>query len=95
MVTLPEAADPEDPNWKGIDLEPKPPVIPISPEDQSKKFMLPPGYRVEPVLTDPSIQQPGAIAFDGNGRMFVLELRSYMLTADADEELKPISVISR
>ena len=28
--------------------------------------------------TDPQIQQPGSIAFDGNGRMFVLELRTYM-----------------
>ena len=30
---------------------------------------------MEPVLTDPDILEPGQIAFDGNGRMFVIELR--------------------
>ena len=48
-----------------------------------------------PVLTDPQIQQPGSIAFDGNGRMYVLELRTYMLDADSKDELAPRSRISR
>ena len=48
-----------------------------------------------PVLTEPAIQQPATIAFDGNGRMFVLELRSYMLDADAKNQLAPVSRISR
>ena len=50
---------------------------------------------MEPVLTHPQIKQPAAINFDANGRLLVLELRSYMLTADADRELEPINVISR
>ena len=50
---------------------------------------------MRPVLTEPAIQQPAAIAFDGNGRMFVLELRSYMLDADAKNQLAPVSRISR
>ncbi|NND32470.1 MAG: c-type cytochrome, partial [Saprospiraceae bacterium] len=81
--------------WKGIDLEPKPPVLAKSVEEQNQTFQLPPGYVMEPVLTDPQIDQPGAINFDANGRLLVLELRSYMLTADADRELEPTSVISR
>jgi len=94
-IQLPEEADPEDENWKGIDLEPKPPVLPLYPEQEALKFLLPPGYSIEPVLTEPRISQPGAIAFDGNGRMYVLELRSYMLTADSDGTLEPVSRISR
>ncbi len=94
-IRLPEEADPEDENWKGIDLEPKPPVLPLYPEQEALKFLLPPGYSIEPVLTEPRIAQPGAIAFDGNGRMYVLELRSYMLTADSDGTLEPVSRISR
>ena len=94
-IPLPEDADPENENWKGIDLEPKPPVLPLYPEEQAAKFLLPPGYSIEPVLTEPQIEQPGAIAFDGNGRMYVLELRTYMLTADSDGTLEPISRISR
>ncbi len=95
IVALPEDADPESPVWKGIDLEPKPPVKPLTYQEQLSTFQLPPGYRIEAVLTDPQIEQPGAITFDAKGRLLVLELRTYMLTADADDELAPTSVISR
>ncbi len=95
QIALPGDADPKNENWKGIDLAPKPPVRPLYPEEQAAKFLLPPGYSIEPVLTEPQIEQPGAIAFDGNGRMYVLELRTYMLTADSDGTLDPISRISR
>ena len=83
------------PDWDGADWSPKPPVLPLSPADQQRRFILQPGYSLTPVLTDPQIKQPGAIAFDANGRMYVLELRSYMLDADATNELAPISRISR
>ncbi len=95
VLSIPEDVDPEHENWKGIDLEPKSPVIPLYPEEEAKKFLLPEGYKITPILTEPQIEQPGAIAFDGNGRMYVLELRTYMLTADSDGTLAPISRISR
>jgi mono/diheme cytochrome c family protein len=81
--------------FEGADLSPKPPVTPLSPTDEQSRFLLPAGYRMVPVLTEPAIQQPAAISFDGNGRMFVLELRSYMLDADAHDQLAPVSRISR
>ena len=46
------------------------------------------------MLTDPDIEEPAQIAFDGNGRMFVLELRGYMQDADGGGELDPIGRIS-
>ncbi len=46
------------------------------------------------MLTDPDIEEPAQIAFDGNGRMFVLELRGYMQDADGDGELLPVGRIS-
>jgi glucose/arabinose dehydrogenase/mono/diheme cytochrome c family protein len=76
------------------DFSPKPPVKPLSPADEVKKIWLPPGFKLEPVLTDPDIEEPAQIAFDGNGRMFVLELRGYMQTADANGELDPVGRIS-
>lgn len=94
-VQLPPGANPEDPDWKGIDLEPKEPVKALSVSEEQKLFLLPPGYTIEPVLTEPQIQQPGAISFDANGRMYVLELRTYMLDADSKGELAPTSRISR
>ena len=94
-VKIPEGVDPNSPDWKGIDLAPKAPILPVSPSDEQKQFLLPPGYKIEPILTEPAIEQPAAIAFDGNGRMYVLELRSYMLDADSKNELDPVSRISR
>lgn len=94
-IGLPEDADPEHENWAGVDLDPKTPVTPLYPEEAKRTFLLPEGYEITPILTEPEIEQPGAIAFDGNGRMYVLELRTYMLTADSDGELDPVSRISR
>ena len=95
VLTIPEDEDPESENWQGIDLDPKPPVLPLYPDEEASRFLLPPGYKIEPILTEPQIEQPGAISFDGNGRMYVLELRTYMLTADSDGTLEPVSRISR
>jgi mono/diheme cytochrome c family protein len=95
VVQLPEGADTTQEYWKGIDLTPKPPVLPLPIDEEKEKFLLQPGYRMDAVLSEPQIQQPGAITFDGNGRMYVLELRSYMLTLDSDGTLEPVSGISR
>ena len=46
------------------------------------------------MLTEPDIEEPMQIAFDGNGRMFVLEIRAYMQDADASAELAPTGRIS-
>ena len=57
----------------GGDYGPKPPVTAMSPEEEAKRFILPPGYHLELVLSDPDIVSPAAMAFDGNGRLYVAE----------------------
>jgi mono/diheme cytochrome c family protein len=84
----------DDPINAGIDWTKQPSVLPKTPAEELKQFILPPGYRLELVLSDPVIQEPTAIAFDGNGRMFVVEDRSYMLDLDMTGQLDPISRIS-
>ena len=69
----------------GADFSPKPPVTRLDPAAQQKHFLLPPGFKIEPVLTDPLIQDPVGVTFDGNGRMYVLEMRSYMRDADGTQ----------
>ena len=86
--------DASDPAYANYDFSKKAPVLAKSPDDELKTFILQPGYRLELVLSDPDIQEPTAIAFDGNGRMFVLEDRGYMQDADATGEHDPISRIS-
>jgi mono/diheme cytochrome c family protein/glucose/arabinose dehydrogenase len=76
------------------DFSPKPPVLPLSPAEEQARFLLPPGFKLEPVLTDPHIEEAAQIAFDGNGRMFVLELRGYMQDADGGGTLAPTGRIS-
>lgn len=87
----PEANDPANAN---ADLSPRPPVRPLAPEEQAKQFWLPAGYRMEPVLSDPVIDSPGQVTFDGNGRMFVVELRGYEQTPDGIDSLAPTGRIS-
>jgi mono/diheme cytochrome c family protein/glucose/arabinose dehydrogenase len=87
----PEADNPANAN---ADLSPKPPVVPLSPAEQTKQFWLPPGYRMEPVLADPIIEDPGQIAFDGNGRMFVVELRGYFQTPEGNDLIPQVGRIS-
>src|SRR5687767_228274 len=79
----------------GADFSPRPPVVRLSPEEQQKHFLLPAGFRIEPVLADPLIQDPVGVTFDGNGRMYVLEMRSYMQDVDGTNSRAPVSRISR
>jgi mono/diheme cytochrome c family protein len=79
----------------GADFLKRPPVIRLPPETQQKLFLLPDGYKIELVLADPAIEDPVGVTFDGNGRMYVLEMRSYMKDADGSDSRAPISRISR
>src|SRR3954468_6984228 len=79
----------------GADFLKRPPVLRLTPEAEQKLFLLPDGYKIEPVLTDPLIQDPVGVTFDANGRMYVLEMRSYMQDADGAGSRAPISRISR
>ena len=88
------APDAGDPANADADLSPKPPVLPLSPAEQATRFWLPPGYRLEPVLADPIVDSPAQITFDGNGRMFVVELRGYEQTLDGIDAIAPVGRIS-
>jgi hypothetical protein len=85
----------DDPANAGVDYSPKPPVKVLPPADELKHFQLQTGYRVELVLAGPDIAEPAAITFDGNGRMYVTEIRSYMNDADGTDTLTPTGRISR
>ena len=77
------------------DFTPKTPYRPRTPVDEAAGFMLPAGYRMELIAAEPDVINPTLIEFDGNGRMYVGEMISYMMDADATREHDPISRISR
>ena len=74
---------------------PPPRVVALSPEASIATMELQKGYRLEPVLTEPQIAEPVMVAFDGNGRMYVAEMRTYMMDADGTGEQEPVSRVSR
>ena len=76
------------------DFPPKPPVKALTPAEEQKTFQLPPGYRMELILSEPDITEPVCIAFDGNGRLFVAEMSSYMRDIDGTDELVSTSRVS-
>jgi mono/diheme cytochrome c family protein len=80
---------------EGTDFTPKPPYTARTPEEEAKGFILPTGYRMELVAAEPDVISPTIIEFDGNGRMYVGEMISYMMDANASREHEPISRISR
>jgi mono/diheme cytochrome c family protein len=79
----------------GADFSPKPPIHPRTPEEEARSFLLPAGYRLELVAADPDINNPAVVEWDGNGRMYLSEFRSYMRDADATAEHEPTNRISR
>jgi hypothetical protein len=50
---------------------------PLSAEQALKQFRLAPGLRMELVACEPQIESPVAMAFDEDGKLWVVEMRDY------------------
>lgn len=68
---------------------------PLSAEDSIRTMEIQDGYSLIPVLTEPQIHEPAAIAWDGNGRLYVVEMRTYMQEIDGRNQLAATSRVSR
>lgn len=58
----------------------------LTPEQSIKTFKLPKGYHLELVASEPMIHEPVAVAWDGNARMYVAELNTYMQDVEGSDE---------
>ncbi|CAH8282525.1 putative membrane-bound dehydrogenase-like protein [Mariniflexile fucanivorans] len=65
----------------------------LSPEESMKTFYLPEGYKVELVASEPMVDEPVTIAWDGDGRMYVAEMNTYMQDVDGSGTNRSISKI--
>lgn len=78
----------------------KPPIDPnpatpfLSAEESMKTMYLPDGFKLELVASEPLVEEPVAIAFDGNGKMYVAEMLTYMQDIDGTNENMPWSRVS-
>src|SRR5882724_6651037 len=65
------------------------PPAPVLPPDQAlKSFKLQPGFRIELVASEPLVHNPIQIAFDPEGRLWVVEMRVFMPNIDGTGELE-------
>ena len=70
-----------------VDVNPSPAFL--SPEESLRTFHLPSGYRLELVASESMLNEPVAIAWDANGRMFVAEMCTYMQDVDGSGTTEP------
>lgn len=54
-----------------------PAKTPLTPEQSLEKFQIAPGLRMELIASDPQIESPVAMAFDEEGKLWVVEMRDY------------------
>src|SRR5687767_1482315 len=66
----------------------------LSPEASMKTIVLPPGYRLELVASEPMIQEPVVIDWDADGRLWVVEMPGYMEDMPATTEREPTGRVS-
>jgi glucose/arabinose dehydrogenase/mono/diheme cytochrome c family protein len=87
----PEAAPPPRP----VKINPDPSSAFLTPAQSMSTMQLPAGYHLELVASEPEIQEPVAIVWDGNGNMYVAEMRSYMQDINGTGEHLPVCRITR
>jgi mono/diheme cytochrome c family protein/glucose/arabinose dehydrogenase len=66
---------------------------PLPPEQALKTFFMPPGYRAELAASEPLIQDPVMIDWDGEGRLWAVEMPGYMPDVNAAGEHAAIGKI--
>ena len=72
-------------------IEPSPPR---SPAEELSTFEVREGLKVQLVASEPMVQDPVAITFDPDGRLWVVEMRGFMPDVDGKGEKEPVGRIS-
>jgi putative membrane-bound dehydrogenase-like protein len=64
---------------QGAEAPPTPVSVrsPLSPEQARRAFHLAPGLHIELVACEPAVESPVAMAFDEEGKLWVVEMRDY------------------
>jgi glucose/arabinose dehydrogenase len=62
----------------------------LSPDEALKTFYMPPGYHVELVASEPLIQEPVALDWDLEGRLWAVEMPGFMADIRGSTEHDPI-----
>src|SRR4249919_2805329 len=68
--------------------------IALSPEEEMKTFSMPPGFHVELVASDPMIESPILMDFDPDGRLWVLEMLTFLPDTSGRDSREPLNRVS-
>jgi putative heme-binding domain-containing protein len=66
---------------------------PLSPEEQAKKFHLPPGFEIQLVAAEPQIAKPINLNFDARGRLYVTQTVEYPQPGELDHGRDAVQVL--
>ncbi|MBJ06478.1 MAG: hypothetical protein CMO40_05070 [Verrucomicrobiaceae bacterium] len=59
---------------------------PLSPAESARRLVLPEGFQIDLIASEPVVKEPSGIAFDGDGRLFVCELHGYNIEGHIDTQ---------
>ncbi len=65
-----------------------------SPIQEKSTFIIEPGFTIELVASEPMVQEPVAMSFDGDGRLWVVEMRGFMPDIEGKGEAEKSGRIS-
>src|SRR5258706_7749744 len=65
-----------------------------TPQEELASFQLEPGLAIQLVAAEPMVQDPVVIAFDEDGRLWVVEMRGFMPDIDGNGENKRVGRVS-
>jgi glucose/arabinose dehydrogenase len=68
--------------------------IPLTPEEEIKTFSMPPGFHVELVASEPMIESPILMDFDPDGRLWVLEMLTFLPDTSGRDSREPLNRVS-
>jgi mono/diheme cytochrome c family protein/glucose/arabinose dehydrogenase len=71
-----------------------PTSIALSPQEELKTFSVPPGFHVELVASEPLIDSPILIDFDSDGRLWVVEMPTFLPDTSGHDSKEPIDRVS-
>ncbi len=71
-----------------------PPAPPAAPGDALKTFTLQGDFEIQLVAAEPMVVNPVMVRWDASGRLWVMEMRSFMPKSDGSGEVQKISRVS-
>jgi mono/diheme cytochrome c family protein len=63
----------------------------LPPEEAMRTIEIPAGFRLDCIASEPMVEEPAMMAFDGNGALYVCEWRTYMQDEHGTGQLDPVS----